>query len=232
MDEKAVWGLAGAFLGWLLKTGTEFVTNKMRVWRLTIGLREELTDLAAEIENVLKTLKTNLNMVGASMMGPTGVLELQHVFYQQAYKEVFPALGQGVRLSFQRIHAAIDSLNEQMLELDTLYLERGKLGGPTAPTTPEIERLMERWQQQVKDSFINASSIRFYIGRHLEGLMINPVEHLGEDHRAWLKSLSEAESQADHCIQEGKDLRREDFFPTYDAERFSQAVLRARMTKA
>ncbi|MET3494398.1 hypothetical protein [Variovorax boronicumulans] len=219
MDEKAVWGLAGAFLGWALSIGTAFVKEHVRVWRLAAGMRDELEDIDHQVTDMVESQRRNLQIIGAKGAGATGALPIQHVFFQKAYVDVFPQLGRGARLSLQLIHSAVDSLNEEARQLDEIFLELKKL---TTPESEQAQGLRRQWEDLVKAAFSNAMTLRWYIAAHLQGRFLNPVKQYGHDHRQWLQHLEDVQLQIDKYIEEGKSIPSASFEKFYDEPRFEQ----------
>ena len=223
MDEKAVWGLAGAFLGWALSIGTAFVKEHVRVWRLAGGMRDELKDIDHQLNDMVESQRRNLQIIGAQGVGATGALPIQHVFFQKAYVDVFPNLGRGSRLSLQLIHSAVDSLNAQAAQLDVIFLELTKMPDRESK---EARFLGKQWDDLVKATFSNAMTLRWYIEAHLAGRFLNPVRQYGHDHRKWLQHLENVQLDIEKYIDEGKKIPAKSFDSFYDEARFEQNASR------
>jgi hypothetical protein len=228
MDDKAIWGLAGALFGWLLSTGTAFVKERMRIRSLAIGLRNELEDLLHQVRGVVESQKRSLHKIGAGVMSPAGSTRIHHSFYQQVYKEVFPSLGQGLRLSYQQIHASVDRLIEECAELDSLAIQRVAMKDGQSD---EAKKLEERWRLLVPFAFGNASELCWYIERHLSGRALNPVLPFDEDHRAWHKNRKEVLEAIEGHIADGKAIDPAKFAARHDEDHFSRLAEQARRMK-
>jgi len=215
-DGKAVAALAGTVIGWLLGTLTTWWREHLRLRRMATGLEDELLDIRRQTEDLVISLERSLQWVAAQGMSAVGALPIQHGFYEIAYKEVFVDLGQAQRLSFQLIHSAVDSLNDQVQRLDD-HLESSR-----ALPKEKLPEAGARWAEMVKDSFVNARLLVYYVDQHLANPLGKRVGYLDEGHRAWLEYRANAEEEADRIVEQSKGIDPASLAKTYDPERFKK----------
>lgn len=166
LDEKVVIALVSVGVGWLLAQGTVLATGLWTGWKLKRALLHELEDIKDQMHRVEMMYARKLQIYALEGIEPSASIPIHNIFFKQYYKDVFSRLNRNQRLSYQLIHATLDTLNKQNEDfaklIDEIYRN---LKGSTDKAA--FERAVNLWGDKVIVLYKTAMDVLWHIEYHL-----------------------------------------------------------------
>lgn len=222
MEEKVVISLISVALGWLLAQGTAFVKDWWAARKLKAGLLVELQDIEDQLQRVVMIHSRQLLFVAHKGMEPSAALPVHNMFFKQYYKDAFSHLNREQRLSYQLIHASLESLNKKNEELAKFFEESYK-DLKLSPGDKRTLPMIELWGDWVIALYKSAMALRWHIEYHLRNPNSPVLDHLGPVHESYVKFEQELDDEVRTIIDKAKDIKKEDFEKIYDEKAFAQS---------
>jgi len=116
MDKELV-SIFSFIFGWLISQLTLLAKYKWKQRKLKIGLLTELQDVRDILQRSVNIYGRLLQAIAKDGVDPTTALPVPNMFFQQYFKEAFGELSREQRISYQLIHALLDSLNKKNEDL-------------------------------------------------------------------------------------------------------------------
>jgi len=221
MEEKVVISLISVLVGWMLAQGTTFAKDFWTARKLKKGLLHELEDIKEQLQRVVMIHRRQLQIYALKGMEPTASLPVHNMFFKQYYKDVLSRLNREQRLSYQLIHATLDSLNKKNEDLakfsEDLYKE---LKGSKDNAT--IGRAVGLWGDRVVALYKTAMDVLWHIEYHLKNAKKPSFDLMGPMHKSYLRFEQELDQGVKTIIDKAKDLKKEDFEKIYDEKLFEK----------
>lgn len=222
MEEKVVISLISVALGWLLAQGTALIKDWWAARKLKTGLLTELEDIQDQLQRVVLIHSRQLQIFAHKRIEPIAALPVQNMFFKQYFKDAFSYLNRKQRISYQLIHASLESLNKMNEDLATftekLYEERRIKPGEE----PHLSTF-DAWGDRVIALYMTAMNVRWHIEYHLRNAESPAFDLMGPMHESYVKFEHELYQEVKDIIEKAKKLKKEDFEKIYDERAFSKS---------
>lgn len=208
--DKAIIALVSVVVGWLLAQGTAFAKDWWQSRKLKNGLNEELEDIREQMNRVSLLYTRQLQIYALKGIDPSSTIPISNYFFKQYYKDAFSRLSRSQRLSYQLIHASLDSFNKQN-ESFLKFAEDAyrKFKGKKDET--EFLRVLELWGDQVIVLYKYVMEIIWHIDYHLQHREDPKFDLGGTMHKAYSKFSQELDQEIKNILEKAKELKLEDF---------------------
>jgi hypothetical protein len=215
LDEKVLIALVSVGVGWLLAQGTALAKDLWNARKLKQGLLDELEDIKEQMRRVERIYARKLQVYALKGIEPSASVAIHNMFFTQYFKDVFSHLNREQRLSYQLIHATLDTFNKQNEKFADFTAELFK-NSRGSTDQPADERTVELWGDQVIAIYKNVMNILWHIEHHLRNKHGPKLDFLGPIHESYLKFEEDLDQDVKNIIQGAKNLKREDFEKFYD----------------
>jgi hypothetical protein len=141
---------------------------------------------------------------------PSSTFPITNYFFKQYYKDSFSCLNRPQRLSYQLIHASLESFNKQnegFLKFTEEVYKKFKWRKDEA----ELQKLLEMWGDQVIVLYKNVMDILWHIEYHLQHREDPKFDLGGSMHNAYSKFVQELDQEVKTILEKAKELKLEDF---------------------
>ena len=208
MEEKVVISLISVVLGWLLAQGTDFVKDWWAARKLKAGLLVELQDIQDQLQRVVMIHGRQLQIFALKGMEPSAALPVHNMFFKQYFKDAFSHLNREQRISYQLIHAALESLNKKNEELAKFFEESYK----DLKLSPDDKRTLcltiELWGDRVITLYKTAMDLRWHIAYHLDNPNSPAFDLMGPMHESYVKFEQELDDEVKTIIEKNLGILR------------------------
>lgn len=221
MEEKVFISLISVAVGWLLAQGTALFKDWWAARKFKNGLLTELEDIQDQLQRVLMIHSRQLQIFALNGIEPTVALPVQNMFFRQYFKDAFSHLNRSQRISYQLIHASLESLNKKNENLAEFVEESFKDLGAEPDDTKSLA-MVQVWGERVIVLYKTAMNIRWHIEYHLRHPKAPKFDLMGPMHESFAKFEHELDQEVKRIIGEAKKLKREDFEKIYDEKVFSK----------
>ncbi len=218
MAEGVLISLISVAVGWLLGQGTAIAHDWRAARKLRAGLLTELYDIQDQLQRVILLHHRQLQIFALRGMEPSAALPIQNMFFKQYFKDAFSHLNREQRISYQLIHASLESLNNQNEQLADFFAETYK----DLRMSPDGNRqsAIDYWGDQVIAVYKSAMTVRWHIAYHLRYPKSPAFDIMGSMHESYVKFVQELDHEVKDIIEKAKKLKREDFDKIYDEKAF------------
>lgn len=221
MDEKVIISLSSVALGWFLAQGAILAKDWWGTRKLKNGLLTELEDIQDQLQRVVQIHARQLQIFALKGIEPTSALPIQNMFFKQYFKEVFSQLNQKQRISYQLIHATLDSLNKNNEDLAT-FTEKLLEEQRVRPDEQLHLSSFNAWGNRVIALYKTAMDVRWHIAYHLRNPESPTFDFMGAMHESYLKFEQDLDQEVKDIIEKAKRLKKEEFEKIYDKNAFSK----------
>jgi len=222
MNEKVLISLIAVALGWLLGQGTALAKDWWAARKLRKGLLVELEDIQDQLQRVVMIHSRHLQIFAINGMEPASSLPIHNMFFSQYFKETFSHLNREQRISYQLIHASLESLNQKTDDL-TKYLGDFYKEHRKAPNPAVTKAAIDIWGDQVIAIYKTAMDVRWHIAYHLRHPEAPSFDIMGPMHESYVKFEQELDDEVKKIMEGAKGLKPEDFMKIYDPKIFAQS---------
>lgn len=221
MEEKVVISLISVAMGWLLAQGTALLKDWWAARKLRAGLLTELEDIQDQLQRVVMIHSRQLQIFALKGMEPTAALPVPNMFFKQYFKEAFSHLNRCQRISYQLIHASLESLNKKNEDLAE-FAEESYKDLRTAPDDKKTLATIEVWGERVISLYKTAMNVRWHIEYHLRHPKAPTFDLMGPMHESYVEFEHDLDQEVKGIIDKAKNLKKEDFERNYDEKAFSK----------
>lgn len=221
MEEKVVISLISVAVGWLLAQGTAFAKDWWTARKLRAGLLTELQDIQDQLQRVVLLHSRQLQISALKGMEPSAALPVQNMFFKQYFKEAFSHLNREQRISYQLIHASLESLNKGNEELAEFAEDTYK----ELRMSPDEKRTLSRievWGDRVIALYKTTMDVRWHIAYHLRNPKSPTFDIMGPIHESYVRFQQELDQEVKDIMEKAKKLTKEDFEKIYDQRAFAK----------
>lgn len=221
MEQKVVISLISVAVGWLLAQGTVLAKYWWTARKLRTGLLAELEDIQDQLQRVVLIHTRQLQIHALKGIEPTAALPVQNMFFRQYFKEAFSYLNRSQRISYQLIHASLESLNKKNDDLVT-FTER--LYDDLRKNLDEKQRLsaFDAWGERVVALYKTVMELRWHLAYHLRNPKSPAFDVMGPMHENYVKFEQELDQNVKEIMEKAKNLKREEFERIYDKGAFEK----------
>ena len=220
MEEKVAISLISVAVGWLLAQGTALIKDWWAARKLRSGLLTELEDIQDQLQRVVMIHARQLQIFALKGMEPTAALPVHNMFFRQYFKEAFSHLNRSQRISYQLIHASLESLNKKNDDLAE-FAEKSYSDLKTTPNDEKTRSTVEIWGERVIALYKTAMNVRWHIDYHLRNPKAPTFDLMGPMHESYVKFEHELDQEVKDIIKKAKLLKKEDFEKIYNEKAFS-----------
>lgn len=165
--DKVIIALVSVVVGWLLAQGTAFAKDWWQSRKLKNGLEVELEDIREHMNRAAMLFARQLQIYALKGIEPSSTLPISNYFFKQYYKDAFSRLNRSQRLSYQLIHASLESFNKQN-EGFLKFTEEVYRKFKWRKDEVELQNLLEIWGDQIVVLYKNVKEILWHIEYHLQ----------------------------------------------------------------
>lgn len=210
MDEKVFISLVSVGVGWLLAQGTAFGKDLWLARKLKRGLQHELEDIKEQMCRVEMLYARKLQIFSLKAIEPSASIPINNMFFKQYYKDVFSRLNRAQRLSYQLIHASLDTLNTKNENFAKLTAEICKnLKG--SKDEAALLRAVELWGDEVIVIYKTVMDVMWHIDYHLKNKSNPTFDLMGPMHQRYLEFEEQLDQRVKEIIEKAKSLKIEQF---------------------
>jgi hypothetical protein len=181
----------------------------------------ELEDIQDQLQRVVMIHSRQLQIFALKGMEPTAPLPVQNMFFKQFFKEAVSHLNRSQRISYQLIHASLESLNKKNEDLSE-FAEESYKDLRTAPDDKKTLATIEMWGERVIALYKTARNVRWHIEYHLRHPKAPAFDLMGPMHESYVKFEQGLDQEVKGIIDKAKKLKKEDFERIYDEKAFSK----------
>lgn len=206
MDKEIISAIS-AVAGWFGSQLYSFVKLKWAERKLKDGLLTELQDVKDILQRSVNIYGRSLQISAKQGIDPTTALPVPNMYFQHYFKQAFSSLNREQRISYQLIHALLDSLNKKNEELGKFFEERcNNLRYSTDDANDR--KVRAEWKERITLLYKLTHEVLWHIVYHMRYPESPALEPVRNDYLAFLKEL-EAKVVA---INEGaKTIPRQEF---------------------
>lgn len=220
MEEKVAISLISVAVGWVLAQGTSFIKNWWAARKLRSGLLTELEDIQDQLQRVVMIHARQLQIFALKGMEPTAALPVHNMFFKQYFKEAFSHLTRSQRISYQLIHASLESLNKKNEDL-AKFAEESYKDLKATPDDEKTRSTIEVWGDRVIALYKTTMSIRWHIEYHLRNPKAPVFDLLGPMHESYVKFEHELDQEVKEIMEKAKLFKKDDCEKIYNEKAFS-----------
>lgn len=221
MDSKVLLALGSVLFGWLLGQGATIAKGWWSSRKLRTGLLTELEDIQNQLQRVELIHVRQLQIFAHKGMEPTASLPIQNLFFKHYYKDVFPYLSREQRISYQLIHASLDNLNQNNVELAKFFTEANK-NLKLLPDEKKALTTINLWGERVTALYRSTKDVQWHIAYHLQHAKAPTFDLMGPMHESYVKFQEQVAEDVKSIIEKAQTLKKEDFTSIYDPTAFSK----------
>ena len=216
--------LISILFGWLLAQCTGIIKDYMHERRIRKGLLAELNELQSELERTLLIYSRQLQIYSLKGIENAIPFPLSNYIFKNYYKDAVLSLNKQQRISLQRIHTSIESINSGVDEhgkLTRKLQEKNILQGKDGIT----EREIELWGKNIIAEFHNVASAWWYVKFHLSNPKSPDLLPYSQNHEQYLKHSAKVDDEIKKLMKDAKRLDRSEFEKIYNPESFANKFI-------